>query len=216
MKNADLKSRKKLAKERVYRQFFLYFYSDIIGNYFIETRNKLKEIKNPDGFDNAICQYRMELKELMAIRHIPEHWFVTFCEVFEKGTINLPLHESICFVVGDYQIINKKYDKNKVQNSKIKTVSIQIASKTTKNQVRDFVELNSDLLIDIMSALHLRKLRTPRMDNFGEGTMSLITKEVKNIDVRKLIKKTKYSPDDGIDRTIKMLKNYKEYLSPIK
>ena len=215
-KDISLEGRRKKAAERVFKHFFLYFYSDVFGNYFLEEINKLKVIKDKEKLEGYIKKYQSELSILMSIRRVPPHWFITFRDAIEKGEMNLPLHESIYLSVNDYPIINHNFDEEKVKRSRASSVSIEVVSKVTNNQIRGFIELNGDLIVRIEKLLNLPELEVPRADNFGEGTMTYLDIEGKKIAGKKTIKDfvgDKVDSQDEIDRIEKMLRNYKKYLS---
>ncbi len=213
MKNTSLVDRRKQAADKVYKQFFLYLYKDIFGNFILETFNKLKDKQK---CENYIKEYRLDLLTLMSIRRVPQHWFVTFCDIIEKGKINLPLHESIYLSVGDYPIINNDFDIEKVKQIKALQVSIEISSEVTNNQIRSFIELNADLILKIEKLLNLTKIETPRVDNYGEGVMTHLMLEAKKMTIKELLQKehpNKTYNEEEAHRIAKMLRDYNRYLS---
>jgi len=212
MKDTSLVSRRKQATERIFKYFFFYLYTDVFGNFLLQKTNKLKSIKNKEEREDCIKKYRSELLILMSIRRVPFHWFITFCDAIEKGKMNLPLHESIYLSVKDYPIISHNFDEKKVKQSGALSVSIEVASKVTNNQIRGFIELNADLFFRIEKLLNLPELKVPRADNFGEGTMTFLNIDNKKTTIKELLEK-KVDSQDEIDRIEKMLRDYKKYLS---
>lgn len=214
MKDATLKGRKKRAEEKVLSTYFLYLDKYGFGDLYLKRRAEIALLSSKKDRNAFLDRYKKELALLLQKKCIPYHWISTFYDMLDKSKINLPVHQTIFLSVGPYQIINGDYDEETIRKSGASEVSIHISGKTKRNQLREFIELNADLIAKLQALIHLKDIKLPRLDNFVDGYVSLLEMETKKT-VREITEK-KGDHANLTKTTQKTIDRYKKYFTPEK
>ena len=200
--------------QRVFKQFFLYFYTDLFGNYFMQKREERKDIKTQSDLESYIQKCKAEIAALIKLKNVPVHWYQTFYNAVVNGKMDLPLHEGISLSVGEYQINNGQFDEEKVKNSGASSVSIKVTSKASATQIRQFIKDNSELIVRLENILNLPVVEYPRLDNFAEGVNIQIMKDFKKLSDEQITDELQKEQkgDVYLDTVKKTAKRYQKYL----
>lgn len=202
--------------ERVFKQFFLYLYSDIFGDYLLEKIRKHKTIKNEASLTTFLNRCRAEILILMQRRNISSHWFQTFYNVITKSELDLPLHEGISISVGNYHINSVNFDESKVRESGASAVRINITSNASPTQIKLFFKNNAKLVGKLQELLNLPKVVYPRLDNFGEGVSIHLMKDYEKLSHKKIGEVlAKQNRNIGRDTIKGTAKRYRRYLKKV-
>lgn len=180
---------KKHTRERIFRQLFLYLYTDLLGKFWHLNKERRQKLKSKSDAIKYGRKTKVDLLGIMMFRSIPAHWFEVFYDLFTQGKWNLPLHEGISLYVDNYQIREKSFDKNLVKNSKSKSVSIEITGQVSPRELTNFINNNSDLINELTKLLNLPKVTYSKITNLEEGFIVHLMKEHKHLSNEKIAEK---------------------------
>ena len=200
--------------QRVFKQFFLYFYTDLFGGYLMRKREERKAIKTQIALARYIQKCKTEIEALIKLKNVPIHWYQTFYSAIVNGKMDLPLHEGISLSAGDYQINNGQFDEEKVKNSGASSVSINVTSKASSTQIKQFIKDNSELIVRLENLLKLPIVEYPRLDNFAEGVNIQIMKDFQNLSDDQIADELQKEQKGivNLDTVKKTGKRYQKYL----
>lgn len=198
---------------RVFKKFFMYVWSDKLGDLILGRSKQKKSIEDNDALVTFMNKCRGDILILMQKRGVPTHWFQTFFNAVDKGKLDLPLHEGISLNVGDYQINNENFDEERVKKSGASAVTIKLTSQASPTQIRQFAKDNAILINRLQVLLNLPKMSYPRLDNFEEGFNAYLMKDYEGYSLNKATKiLKKNTKEESLNEINKIIKRYRRYL----